>query len=88
MSLYEWAQGINGLTTEQIALSTLMIYRAMQGFSATGAADILNFEGMDVNDIAAYANELSKYAQTITDALKATYETLMNLKATMTDSEH
>lgn len=87
ISLYEWAQAINGMTTQQIALSTLLIYRAMEGFSATGPADVLNFTGMDENDLEAYSQELSKYYTTVSSALRNTYETLSRLKDTISQNQ-
>lgn len=80
LTMYEWGQGIVGMTESQIALSTLMIYRATKGWSASGLSDVLNFEGMSQDDAEAYVTQLTKYAQTVIGALEATYEALQSTK--------
>jgi hypothetical protein len=79
-SMLQWAQDIAGATEQQMALSSLMIYRAKEGFSAKGFEDILNIEGMNSDQVEAYVGKLAEYANAVASALQATYDALKNVK--------
>ena len=81
----EWYQStVQGLSQIDVAMSSLMQYRQRQGWSATGQSDVLNFNGLslpgDSDKISAYVAEIVKFAQSVTQALEATYTALQNTR--------
>jgi hypothetical protein len=79
-SMLKWAQDIAGMTEQQMALTSLMIYRAKKGFSAKGFEDILNIDGMNSDQVEEYVDKLAEYANAVASVLQATYEALKNVK--------
>ena len=76
--IYNWAANLAGMTQQQIALNSLMVYRASKGFSAAGNSDIWNTSGMSSEQVKEYVTALAEYYQAVASGLQATYTALNN----------
>lgn len=88
MSMIGWAQSLYG-SDLWAAYETLEAWRNMNGYRTTGDLnDILNFTGMNPEDLQEYAGELEKFFASLAATLEEAYESVMQTQESIRNSIH